>query len=494
MSRNPRRGNTGIKIILILLILLLIGATALVVWLCIDLVNNSAAQAPTQDTTLTLPVSTRPTETETQPPETTLPEPETVVSTATIGAMGDLLMHEPIFRHAAQGDGSYDFEFIFRYLKEYTEKLDYAAANLETTLCGTDNGYSYSGYPHFNCPDGIVDSARDAGFDMLLTANNHSYDTTLVGYKRTLEVVREKGLATLGTMLTPEEDKYSIVDVNGIKIGMIAYTYATSVTSDGRPSLNGNAALSQVGIVNYFMENNLEAFYTELEQRLAQMKQDGAEATIVYLHWGVEYLLEENSTQRAIAQKLCDLGVDVIIGGHPHVVEPIDLLESTVDPNHKSVILYSMGNAVSNQRQGNLSMISTAHTEDGVLFAVTFEKYSDGTVYLAGAEVVPTWVNMHSNNGSREYNILPLDIDKKEEWTSLFNLTQANYDAAVKSYDRTMEIVGEGLTECQTWLEQAKTDRENYYLELARNPGMTQQTQPTVTETIAEETTLPAAA
>ena len=153
-----------------------------------------------------------------------------------------------------------------------------------------------------------------------------------------------------------------------------------------------------------------------------------------------------------------------------------------------------MGNAVSNQRQGNLSMISTAHTEDGVLFAVTFEKYSDGTVYLAEAEVVPTWVNMHSNNGSREYNILPLDIDKKEEWTSLFNLTQANYDAAAKSYDRTMEIVGEGLTECQTWLEQAKTDRENYYLELARNPGMTQQTQPTVMETIAEETTLPAAA
>ena len=340
----------------------------------------------------------------------------------------------------------------------------------------------------------IAQAALDAGYDMFLTANNHCGDTTADGILRTLEQSRGVGLKTLGTQMNDEEKKFEIVDVNGIKIGMIAYTYATSVTSDGRPSLNGNAALSQVGIVNYFMENNLEAFYTELEQRLAQMKQDGAEATIVYLHWGVEYLLEENSTQRAIAQKLCDLGVDVIIGGHPHVVEPIDLLESTVDPNHKSVILYSMGNAVSNQRQGNLSMISTAHTEDGVLFAVTFEKYSDGTVYLAGAEVVPTWVNMHSNNGSREYNILPLDIDKKEAWTSLFNLTQANYDAAVKSYDRTMEIVGEGLTECQTWLEQAKTDRENYYLELARNPGMTQQTQPTVAETIAEETTLPAAA
>lgn len=469
MSRNPRRGNTGIKIILILLILLLIGATALVVWLCIDLVNNSAAQAPTQDTTLTLPVSTRPTETETQPPETTLPEPETVVSTATIGAMGDLLMHEPIFRHAAQGDGSYDFEFIFRYLKEYTEKLDYAAANLETTLCGTDNGYSYSGYPHFNCPDGIVDSARDAGFDMLLTANNHSYDTTLVGYKRTLEVVREKGLATLGTMLTPEEDKYSIVDVNGIRIGMVCYTYASYVTSDGRPSLNDNAPVSEAGITNYFTYQDLERFYNELSGYLSDMEQAGAEATVLYIHWGTEYQVEESEIQNTMAQKLCDLGIDVIIGGHPHVVQPMELLTSTADPNHKTICIYSLGNAVSNQRREHMNL-NTGHTEDGVLFTVTFEKYSDGKVYLAGTDVLPTWVNLSSVNGKTEYNILPLDNDRREEWQTLFNLTDSLYQKTLESYDRTQAIVGDGLTQCQNWLTQAKEEREAYYYDLAMNP------------------------
>ena len=493
MSRNPKRGGGATAALLTILILLMIAATAFVIWLCIDMTNRTPDTTSQQESVVQLPTSAVTQPPETEPPVTeTEPEPEHVVATATIASMGDLLMHLPVINTCQQSDGSYDFSSIFQYVKDTVSSYDYAAVNLETTFGGSD--YPIQGNPHFNCPDSLAQAALDAGYDMFLTANNHCGDTTADGILRTLEQSRGVGLKTLGTQMNDEEKKFEIVDVNGIKIGMIAYTYATSVTSDGRPSLNGNAALSQAGIVNYFMENNLEAFYTELEQRLAQMKQDGAEATIVYLHWGVEYLLEENSTQRAIAQKLCDLGVDVIIGGHPHVVEPIDLLESTVDPNHKSVILYSMGNAVSNQRQGNLSMISTAHTEDGVLFAVTFEKYSDGAVYLAGAEVVPTWVNMHSNNGSREYNILPLAIDKKEEWTSLFNLTQANYDAAVKSYDRTMEIVGEGLTECQTWLEQAKTDRENYYLELARNPGMNQQTQPTVTETIAEETTLPAVA
>ena len=469
MSRNPRGSSTGIKVFLIILILLLIGATALVVWLCIDLVNNSAVQTPTQDATLTLPVSTRPSEPETEPPETTLPEPETVVATTTIGAMGDLLMHEPIFRHAAQGDGSYDFEFVFRYIQEYVSQLDYAAANLETTLCGTDNGYSYSGYPHFNCPDGIADSAKAAGFDMLLTANNHSYDTTLVGYKRTLEVVREKGLATLGTMLTPEEDKYAIVDVNGIQIGMICYTYASYVTSDGRPSLNDNSPVSEAGITNYFTYQDLERFYNELSGYLSDMKQAGAEATMLFIHWGTEYQTTENETQNIMAQKLCDLGIDVIVGGHPHVLQPMELLTSTADPDHKTICIYSLGNAVSNQRREHMDL-NTGHTEDGALFTVTFEKYSDGTVYLAGTDVLPTWVNLSSVNGETEYNILPLDDSRREEWKSLFNLTDALEEKAQESYDRTQAIVGDGLSQCQTWLTQSKEERESYYYDLAMNP------------------------
>ena len=152
------------------------------------------------------------------------------------------------------------------------------------------------------------------------------------------------------------------------------------------------------------------------------------------------------------------------------MVEPVDLLESTVDPNHKTVIIYSLGNAVSNQRTGISTLFPTGYTEDGALFTVTFEKYSDGSVYLAGAEVLPTWVNMSTVNGTKEYNILPLDIDREGEWQTLYNLTDALLNSAKKSYERTMGIVGDGLTECQTYLEQAKADREAYYYDLAYYP------------------------
>lgn len=475
MSRKPQN-HTGLKVVLILLILAMIAATAYVIKLCLDL--TSMEVIPESGNSISLPVAsdTRPEETTEEPTETTLPEPEHVVSTATIGAMGDLLMHMPLFSSQYYsacdlGNGNYDFEPIFRYVTEYSSALGYTVANLETTLCGTDNGYSYSGYPHFNCPDDIVDGAKNAGFDMLLTANNHSYDTGLVGFKRTIEVVREKGLETLGGMLSDEEPKWTIQEINGINIGMLCYTYAYSETSDGRPSLNGNPHISEYGLCNYFYSGNLDAFYSQVETYLAEMEEAGAEATMLYIHWGVEYNTYANDSQKAMAQKLCDLGIDVIIGGHPHVIQPVELLTSTEDPEQKTVCIYSLGNAVSNQRLGNISYINTAHTEDGILFSVTFEKYSDGTVYLAGADALPTWVNKHQNSsGKVEYNILPLDYGRVEEWTEMFDIGDTTLNSAKNSYDRTMEIVGEGLADCQTYLEQEKIAREEYYYDLAMNP------------------------
>ena len=473
-KKKPRNENNIIHGILISLILIMIVATLYVVKCCLDIASigtENGGELPT----VTQQRNEYDSDVETElPTETTMPVPEHVVATATVGAMGDLLMHEPIFDdqkkyNAAvqQADGSYDFESVFRYLAEYTTALDYAVANLETTLCGEDNGYAYGGYPLFNCPDEIVDGVKDAGFDMLLTANNHSYDTSLVGYKRTLEVIRERGMETLGTYASADERKWSIQNINGIQVGMLCYTWASGVTNDGRPSLNGNMAISEVGICNYFYSGNLPSFYGEVESYLEEMSNAGAEATIMYIHWGQEYMLTPNTEQQTIAQKLCDLGIDVIIGGHPHVVQPIDLLESTINPDHKTVCLYSMGNAVSNQRKGLLSSIKTAHTEDGILFSATFEKYSDGTVYLAEIDALPTWVNMHTNsNGKTEYNILPLDYGRLNEWQHLFDIGDTTYEAAQDSYKRTMEIVGDGLSEVRSYLAQEKTEREAYYLSL----------------------------
>ena len=491
MPRNPKRGGGAVKVLLIVLILLMIAATALVIWMCVDLTNRSkpAPTTPNKSLTVTLPRDTEPEPTETEPPETTLPEPERVVATATIASQGDLLMHKPVFDTCLQSDGSYNFESIFRYVKEYVSAYDYAMANLETTFGGDQ--FKYQGNPEFNCPDALVNSVVEAGYDMLLTANNHAADTTAVGITRTVEKVREAGLAALGTQLNDEEPKYAVVDINGIRIGMVCYTYGYSA-SNGSFSLNGLAPIKDVGQVNYFMNNNLYKLYTQVQQQMDAMKAEGAEATMMFIHWGTEYQLTENATQQQIAQKLCDMGFDVIVGGHPHVVEPVDLLESTVDPDHKTVVIYSMGNAVSNQRTGISNLFPTGYTEDGVLFTVTFEKYSDGTVYVAQTDVMPTWVNMSSVNGKKEYNILPLDDSRRDQWQSLYNLTDALFGSAEKSYDRTMSIVGEGLTKCQTWLEQAKADREAYYYDLALHPEKyPAETVPT--EAFAEEPTAEAA-
>lgn len=461
----PKRNNhTVLKTILILLMAVFILGTAYVVKLCIDLPSQEVETRPSSEIRLPISQGKEEEEETSAPTETTLPEPEHVVATASIASQGDLLMHGGIIRSGAQPDGSYDFESVFRYVKEYVSGYDFALANLETTFGGDSK--PYQGWPLFNVPDAFGDSIVDAGYDLLLTSNNHCYDTLMDGFKRTIEVSREKGLMVLGSRLTEEEPRYAVVDINGIQVGMVSYTYTTSM-SGGKPSLNGNSPVENPALVNYFNYTNLNAFYSEMTDILEAMEAEGAEATMLFIHWGTEYEIVENNYQDTIAQKMCDMGIDVIVGGHPHVVQPVDLLTSTTDPEHKTVCIYSLGNAVSNQRISEMAL-KTGHTEDGVLFAVTFEKYSDGTVYLASAEVLPTWVNLSSVNGKLEYNILPLEDAKRDEWKEAFNLTDSLYQNCVDSYDRTMNIVGSGMERVQSWLAQQKQQRDDAYLAQVR--------------------------
>ncbi|MGM9605586.1 MAG: CapA family protein, partial [Faecousia sp.] len=185
--------------------------------------------------------------------------------------------------------------------------------------------------------------------------------------------------------------------------------------------------------------------------------------TMMFIHWGVEYVTTENALQDTIAQKLCDMGFDVIVGGHPHVVQPMDLLTSTVDPDHKTVVIYSLGNAVSNQRTGISSLFPPGYTEDGVLFNVTFCKYSDGTVYLQDVDVIPTWVDLRTTSG-RYYHILPLDGSRMDDWQAMLDLSDVGLSAATRSYNRTMGIVGEGLNLAKQYLADAQELRDANYL------------------------------
>lgn len=447
-------GRRGSPVIVILVAILLVVCA-------IALKFRDKDPAPDKpDNTLSSSVSTtqaapKPTDEPTTGEPTTQPTTEPAVrleATATIAATGDMLMHLPCIRPAQTANGDYNFEHYFTYLQDYIARADYAVANLETTLCSEDNGYEYHGYPNFNCPDGIVPSLQNVGFDMLLTANNHCYDTNSVGYHRTQQVLREYGMDYTGSFSDPEQPKYLLKDINGIRIGMLCYTYEDSsdpnvVAPNGRPMTDSDEVL-----INAFNVQELDTFYRTVDSQIEQMKVEGAEAVVMYIHWGAEYQLKQNATQEAIAQKLCDLGVDVIVGGHPHVIQPMDLLTSTENPEHKTLCLYSTGNALSNQRR-NLMRLDTGHTEDGIVFSFTFSKYSDGTVRVEAAEVLPTWINLYTSNatGKKVYDVLPLDMEI-EDWKTQMNLSDSTLKEAHASYERTMAIVGEGLAEIQEYL------------------------------------------
>ena len=400
------------------------------------------------------PVTTAPTESlpETQPSTVPTEPPITKVSTATVGTTGDILLHDLVIQSGLDDStGEYNYDSIFRFYSTYTSKVDYAIANLEVTLRGPE--WEYKGYPCFNSPDAIVDSLKTAGFDMLLTANNHSYDTGHEGFHRTQQVIAEKGLLNLGTQQTEEDASFRIQEVNGIKIGMVCYTYNTDEDESGRVALNGiplSAADSK--LINSFDYYKLDSFYEKLSGQLAQMKEQGAEATMLFIHWGNEYETYTNYWQDQISQQLCELGVDVIVGNHAHVVQPIRLLTSEADESRKTLCLYSTGNAVSNIYKTTKFPV---HTEDGLLFNVTFAKYSDGTVVLEGADILPTWVyrSWDDTLDKRMFTVLPMS-GQPEQWQQEMDLTDELLQLCKDSYTRTMEIVGPGLTEANAWYAQ----------------------------------------
>ena len=407
------------------------------------------------------PVSTTETTT-TEPPTTEAPAP-TVTSTVTIRSAGDVLIHIPVYQNARKSDGTYDFSHIFTYSKNIISDCDYFVANLETTLGGT-NGRSYSGFPRFNSPDSIVDALKGAGVDCLLTANNHTFDTNGSGVLRTIDVIEKAGLDYTGTRKTTEDKQYFTKKISGIKFGFACYTYETP-TSEGRKALNGLLVdTTTAPLINSFNPAKPQAFYDELERNIKAMKKNGAEIIVVYVHWGEEYQLSQNTKQQEIAQAICDLGADVIIGGHPHVVQPIDLITST-DGTHKTVCVYSMGNFLSNQRR-NLMGLKTGHTEDGLIFEMNFSKYSDGTVVFDSVDAIPTWVHLYSENGRKVHSIVPLkgNLDKQAEKLGLTK-TSDGLSLAKASQERTNALVSKGENKCNKYLSSIPTPDKIYNMQ-----------------------------
>lgn len=415
-GRNRKKENNKliVSIIIVLFMLVIMGAAVLVA--------HSIASA--RDT-----VSSDNTETKTS---------THTERTITIGSAGDVIIHNPFLESSVyKNSKGYNFSSCFKYVKDLYNQEDYMVANLETTLSGKSVGYS--GYPVFNSPDSLVDNMHNAGIDMFLLANNHIYDKGKSGFLRTSEVLQKKGYDYTGARHQDKENKYRVVNVNGVRVGMINYTFQTS--SSGGKAINGNKMDSSVSdYLNSFNPNDLDSFYEELTKQIALMKLAGAEYIIFYPHWGEEYKTEAYGYTKKMAQKVCDIGVDAIIGGHPHVVEPLDVLTSS-DGKRKTFVAYSTGNLLSNQRRELISSLPTGNTEDGIMVSLQITRDKKGNVDLTGVNITPTWVYKSSGSNSKYY-IIPLNNLNNIEKTTGISGIASDCKASSK---RTHKIIDSGL-------------------------------------------------
>lgn len=434
MKKRTKRQKAIIRRrIFVSLVALLLAAIVAVVCLLVNSGSNGGGENENTDNQSQNQSSNQSSQEDDKPQS----KPEQKKITATVLNTGDILIHDNVLWGAEQSDGSYNFSKLFKEAKSYIKAADYAVANLEVTLGGEAAG-KYRGYPGFNSPDSLLDYVKADGFDMLLTANNHCLDTGLSGMKRTVQQLKSKGLDFLGTKETSSDPTYIVKNINGIKIGMVAYTYGTNSSASGASSL-----------INYFSSSNTSAFYTEAREVIKNMKNDGAEAVVFYMHWGSEYHTKPATYQKTIAQELCNMGVDVIVGGHPHVLQPVELVYAE-GSEHTTVCLYSMGNSISNQRISEMTgLCETGHTEDGVLFNYTFARDDDGEVYLDAVDLIPTWVDRYGTAGNYQYTMYPLENAAMAE---SYGLDAATVQKAKASYERTKKIMAEGLGEIQEYL------------------------------------------
>ena len=378
-----------------------------------------------------------------------IPEPETEIQTEsetayvypekdiTIGSTGCMLLHSPFIDSYPDAEGNYDFSTIYKYITPYYSAPDFMTCEFEGSLAGPDAGYS--GYPLFLSPDVIIENIKDSGVDLQFLATNHVYDGGSDGFHRTMQVYDEKNIAFSGIRENSTAKQYVVEEINGIKVGFIDYVYET----DGEgTNLNGIPLMQEDwDLVNSFDYNDLDSFYKEMQSNIASMKSEGAQFIIAQMHWGIEYQLEEADYQDEMAQKLCDLGVNAIIGGHPHCEQPIDVLDTSDGSGHMFCI-YSEGNALSNQRTYLMDEMPTGHTEDGVMVTLTLHQNGDGSVEIKDIDLLPTWVYRYQDNDGSKYYILPLDdVANIEKTTGISDIQQEAQD----SYDRTMEELGPGL-------------------------------------------------
>ena len=306
------------------------------------------------------------------------------LNTITLLFGGDLMGHGPQINAAhIDSNNSYDYKPGFRYLQKSIESVDFAVANLEVTLAGPP----YKGYPQFSSPDAYALNMKELGFDLLVTANNHSQDGGKRGLIRTINVLDSFKLDHTGTFrdTTEFENNYPyITDINGLKIAILNYTYGTNGLTVTPPT----------------MVNIIDTNY--IKRAILKARSKGAHFVIPVMHWGLEYQNQESEHQRKMAQFLADVGCDAIIGMHPHVVQPIKNIRTKDGRNVP--VAYSLGNFVSNQRD--------RYKNGGILARVKI-LHRGNEIKLVQMDYKPFWVHKLLPNDTyppftkRGYYLLP---------------------------------------------------------------------------------------
>ena len=348
-------------------------------------------------------------------------EAATKDSFATIISFGDTLCHKPLFNAAYDEEISdYDFSPMFKYVEKYFEDSTINIGNCESPMAGAENGYS--GNPCFNAPEHLAIDLKELGVDIMTTANNHTIDRGFSGLSSTLDFLDSAGISHVGTARTDQEQNTILFkDLNGIKTAFLAYTYGTNgiIVPEGKEFC-----------VNLIDENLIL-------QQINQAKREGAELIVVSMHWGVEYQTTENAEQDRLAKLLIENDVDIILGSHPHVLQPMKMVkvETEEGEEKEGLVIFSQGNFFSNQRDIN--------TRNTAIFNIEVKK--DGQtneVTVESATYIPIYVSIKAPGAKDRYELLDLNeiIRSYEAGEDIWS--EDMYNLAIKERQRCINLIG----------------------------------------------------
>ena len=291
--------------------------------------------------------------------------------------MGDIMGHGPQIKSAWQENKKqYEYSEVFNPLEDIISSVDFAIGNLEVTLAGKP----FKGYPQFSSPDELAVACKNSGMDVLVTANNHSCDRKNKGIVRTLDVLDSLKILHTGTFKDVnkrEKNNLLVLSKEEIKVGLLNYTYGTN----GLPF----SAPVYVNLVDSVL----------IKKDVMNAKNKDLDKLIVFVHWGYEYKDFPNSYQKKYNRFFQDLGVDVVIGSHRHVIQP---MVYSKENNHEFLTVFSLGNFVSNQR--------AERKDGGAMFRLSFQK-TDNNIQISRKEYIPVWVHKYMEKEKYHFQILP---------------------------------------------------------------------------------------